>query len=225
MFKKLLLTSALLATFATAHAQSSQNFGVTGTVTPGACNVTLTSGVANLGTITQATAKGYTVRTGGTNTVYVPPLQLIPINISCGAATKVEVSFVDNKPGKNFALDGGDLIRFGMVDGAAGTSAVGSYEMSFITTTIDSVAVGTFLHAANGATTWNKTIVAGVGNGYIAPGYTTGFAKVAAATVPESITTVAGTLQMQIFLSKTLVDGLTTTFSPNGSGTLTLVYL
>ena len=225
MFKKLLLTSALLATFASAHAQSSQNFGVTGTVTPGACNVTLTSGVANLGTITQATAKGYAVRTGTVNSFYVPPMQLIPINISCGAATKVEVSFVDNKPGKNMAVDGGDVFRFGMVDGAAGTSAVGAYEMSFISTTIDTVAVGTLLHAANGATSWNKSIVTGISNAYIAPGYTTGFAKAAAATVPESLTTVAGTLQMQIFLSKTLVDGLTTTFSPTGSGTLTLAYL
>ena len=228
MFKKLLLASALLVTFASAQAQSSQPFGVTGTLTPAPCNVTLTAGVVNLGNLTQAAVKGYPVL-ANINSFYVPPFQNIPINITCSAATRVQVSFLDNNSGKTLAYNGDDSIRFGITNGAAGTVAVGSYEMRFINTTIDGGPVGTYLHVANGATTWSKipgTATAFGGNNlYIAPGYTTGFAKVATATVPESISTLAGTLEMKIFLGKASVDAATTNFVPTGSGTLTLAYL
>ena len=227
MFKKLLLTSALLATFASAHAQSSQNFGVTGTVSPAPCNVTLTNGVANLGSLSQATVKGYPVNTATSNSLYTIPTLNVPISIVCGAATKVEVSFVDNKPGKNIPMDTFDALRFGITDGA-GTAAIGAYQMSFVTatTTIDSVPVGLFLNAPNGTTTWSKT-VAGTPttNNFIAPNYATGFAKSTTATIPESITTLSGTLAIQTFLAKTYIDSATSAISPTGSGTLTLAYL
>ena len=227
MFKKLLLASALLVTFASAQAQSSQPFGVTGTVTPAPCKVTLTGGIVNLGTVSQATAKTYSVRSSAT-TFYIAALQSIPISITCSAATRVQVSFLDNKPGKFLPVDGYDAIRFGMTDGAAGTVAVGAYEMRFLpTTTIDGVAVGTYLHAANGATTWSKETgtTTGGANSYISSGFATGFAKDAAAVAPESITALSGSLEMQVLLGKAFVDGITTNFVPTGSGTLTLAYL
>ena len=226
MFKKLLLTSALLATFATAHAQSSQNFGVTGTVSPAPCNVTLTGGTVNLGTLSQATVKAYSVA-GTTNNFYSVPAANVPISITCGAATKVEVSFVDNKSGKNLPFDAGDAIRFGVTDGAAGTAAIGAYQINFVTTTIDSVATAVYLSAPNGTTAWSNKIASTttVPNSYVAPGHATGFAKVATATVPDSITTLAGNLTFQAYLGKAYIDGATTAVTPTGSGTLTLAYL
>ena len=227
MFKKLLLTSALLATFATAHAQSSQNFGVTGTVTPGACNVTLTNGIVNLGTLTQATVKAY-APTAATNVFYTVPTVNVPISIVCGAATKVGVSFIDNKSGKVLPLNFEDVLRFGMTDGSAGTAAIGTYQMSFSSTTIDSVAtvVNAFLNATNGTAVWS-TKVAGTTtpNNFIAPGYTTTFTKTTGSIIPETFTTLGGNLAIQIFLGKTYMDAATSIVTPNGSGTLTLVYL
>ena len=227
MFKKLLLTSALLATFASAHAQSSQNFGVTGTVSPTPCNVTLTGGTVNLGTLSQAIVKGYPVIVSTANSLYTIPVVNLPISVVCGSATKVEISFVDNKSGKNLVMDTLDLLRFGITDGA-GSAAIGAYQISFVnaTTTIDSVAVGVYLGATNGTTNWtNKTLSTSTTQSFVAPGYATGFAKVATATVPESITTLAGNLTFQAYLGKAYIDGATTAVTPTGSGTLTLAYL
>ena len=226
MFKKLLLASALLVTFASAQAQQSQPFGVTGTVTPAPCNVTLTGGNINLGTLTQAYVKGL----GASSGFYVlEPAQEIPINITCSAATQVRVSLSDNKAGKFLPVDANDSIRFGLTNGAAGTTAIGALELIFANgATIDGVLVGTFLHAANGSTTWSKSAAAtGLPqlNNWVSPGYTTGFAKSASATAPESITTLAGSLRMKIWFSNAVVDGLTTNLVPTGSGTLTLTYL
>ena len=227
MFKKLLLTSALLATFASAHAQSSQNFGVTGTVSPAPCNVTLTGGTVNLGTLSQATVKGYPVL-GASNSFYTIPTVLLPIGIVCAAATKVEVSFIDNKAGQNLPFNSFDIVRFGVTDGASGTTPIGAYVIGFstATTTIDNVAPAVYLSALNGSTTWsNKTALTSLAASLAAPGYTTGFAKTATATAPDSFTTLSGNLSISIYLGKTYIDSATTAVTPTGSGTLTLVYL
>ena len=226
MFKKLLLTSALLVTFATALAQSSQNFGVTGTISPSPCSVTLTGGVANLGTVSKAIVKAYTP--AANDTVYLVPFVLVPIAVICGAATKVEVSFTDNKSGKKFPVDANDLIRFGITDDTAGTQAIGSYQVSFSDTTIDNVVVGVYLSAQNGTgpITW-LTKIAGTffSSNVVAPGYVTGFAKTAGAGTPDAFKTLSGNLNFQAYLSKAYIDSATNNVKPTGSGTLTLVYL
>ena len=227
MFKQIIFTGVLMAAFVNANAQSaSAPFGVTGTITPGACSVTLTGGQINLGTLSAATVKGYPL--GGTSSgVYqIPPVNT-PISITCGAPTKVEVSFVDNRPGKTFLVDGSDPVRFGMVDGA-GTTGIGSYQLRFLTasTTIDNVAVGQYLSAPNGTTTWSTTTAGtAVPSNFGAPGYMVGFAKVAGATTPDSFTTLTGTLEFKSFVSVNYVNNATTAIALNGSGTLTLVYL
>lgn len=228
MLKKLAFAGALLATFASTHAQSSQNFGVTGTVTPDACTVTLAGGgTVNVGNVSQGTAKLYSQVASTAATVYTFPSKTTPVNINCSAATKVALSFTDNKSGKNFILsDGSDAIRFGVTDGA-GAAAVGFYSVAFVQTTMDSVPVGQFLGAANGSATFSTTQAAGVGYGIntSAPGRTVAFAKTAGATVPDALTTLAGTLQFDTYMSKPYIDAATTVVTPTGSGTLTLVYL
>ncbi|KAF3999261.1 DUF1120 domain-containing protein [Glaciimonas immobilis] len=219
MFKKILIASTLLATVINANASSSA-FGVTGTIAPDACNVALTGGAVNLGSISTSLIKTYAV----VGTSYAMPNVLVPISIICSAPTKVEVSFVDNKPGKTFALDANDAIRYGMVDGA-GTAAIGSFQISFVNTVIDTVAVGQFLNAPNNTTSWTGTGPNNLPAYYAAPGYTIGFAKLAGATTPDSFTTLAGSLIMTSYISTAYVKGATSAITPSGSGTLTLVYI
>ena len=225
MFKKLLLTSALLATFASAHAQSSQNFGVTGTVSPAPCNVTLTGGTVNLGTLSQATVKGYIVVSNTNNFYQMSPVNAT-INIVCSAATKVQVSFIDNKSNKNLALDGIDIVRFGLTNSTAGTIAIGAYQINFTNTTIDGAIPTVYLSAPNGTSNWStKTAGTAFTANLVAPGFANGFAKTAGAMVPDAITTLSGNLTFQAYLGKDYVDGATSILTPAGSGTLTLTYL
>lgn len=224
MFKKILLLGSMLLIVAV-NAQAAP-FGITGTVTPGTCSVALTGGSVNLGTLSATTVKAYAVLNGTTGNSYVVPPVNVPISITCGAPTKVEASFVDNNIGKITPMDGNDSLRFGMVDGA-GTTAMGAFQLQFITTKIDSVAVGQFLSAVNGSTTWVSTVpnTISVTSDYIAPGRTTGFAVTAGATTPSSFTTLTGTLVVSAFFNVNYINSATTALTPNGSGTLTLVYL
>ena len=219
MFKKIAATTLLMASAFGAHAAGSAPFGVTGTITPAACDVTLTGGVVNLGTISTVAVRA----NGLAGTGYALPPVNIPINITCSAATRVEIAFIDNKPGQIISVNGGDVIRFGMGDGA-GTTAIGSFQMAFTAVTIDSVAVGQFLNAPNGTTTW-ATTASGQAVNLASPGHTTAFSKTAGATTPDSFTTLVGNLQFGMFLSKAYIDSATNSVTPNGSGTLSLVYL
>lgn len=218
MFKKVLIATTLLAAVVNANASSSA-FGVAGTITPEACNVTMTGGTINLGSISTSLVKTYSTILG----TYQFPTVLAPISITCSAPTKVEISFVDNKAGKRFAMDANDSARYGMVDGA-GTTGIGAYNTQFINTTIDTVAVGQYLNAVNNTTTWSASGPVGAPN-VAAPGYTVGFAKLAGATTPDSFTMLSGSLQFTFWVSSAYINAATAAVSPSGSGTLTLVYI
>lgn len=219
MPKQALLTSALLALAVGTNA-SAVVFDVTGAAIPEACNVTLTGGTVNLGSISTSLVKSYPAA----NNNYIFPAFNIPISISCSAPTQVEVSFIDNKAGKNFPVDAFDSIRFGVVDGA-GATAIGSYSLQFVNTVIDTVAVGQFLSAANNTTVWSASGVSALGPSYAAPGYMTGFAALAGANVPGSFTTLSGTLNLVMRISTAYIGGATAAIAPTGSGTLTLTYI
>ena len=230
MLKKLAIAGALLATFAGAHAQSAP-FGVSGTVSPGPCNVVLTGGgIVDTGTVTLATAKTYRQVTNTTTAValYGFPDRTIPITITCSAPTKVAVSFVDNKPAQRFSFNSGDGALYGLSDGLTGTAAIGFYSVAFNAITMDNTPVGQFLTAANGLTTTFSTTQPaslGVGPNSAVPGRTTGFAKTAGAAAPESFLSLTGGLTIQTYVSRDFIDKATNTVTPSGSGTLTLVYL
>ena len=227
MLKKLVFASALLATFAGAYAQSSQNFGVTGQVTPGACTVTLTGGgIVDTGTVSQGTAKLYPLSNNGASTVlYSFPFKTVPISITCAAATKVALSIVDNKSAQKLAYNVDDAARHGVSDGTAGTVAIGFYSIAFTAATMDGVNVAQFLDAATGSATFSTTGPTAYPVGTLLPGRTISFAKIAGVTVPDALTTLGGTLGFQTFVSKPYIDAATTVVTPTGSGTLTLVYL
>lgn len=215
---------AALCALIPTHAQASGNasFVLTATASPSTCNVTLTDGIANLGSLSIATVKTYPITAGA----YTFPPITVPINIFCSAAANVAVSFVDNLSGKRLALGSNDAVRYGMVDGT-GTTAIGQYGVVFTsTTTIDSVAVGQYLSAPNGTTTiWSSTSYNGLPASMAGPGLTIGFSKTAAAITPDAFTTLSGGLIFYPFISSAYIGAATGAVYPRGSGTLTLVYL
>lgn len=211
----------LLVSTTTALASGSAMFGVTGAITPPACNVTLTGGVVDHGVLSTVAVRSGALAYG---LAFQLPATSVPFNITCAAATRVEVAFVDNLAGRIIAIDGDDAVRFGLVDGA-GSTAIGSYQATFTSATIDGMAVGQFLNAPTGTTAWNARSSPSLGAAYISPGHTTGFARLAGATLPDSLTTLAGTLQFKFFLDKAYVESARSAITPNGSGTLSLVYL
>lgn len=226
MFKKLLLTSALLASFSSVYAQSAP-FNVTGNIAPSTCTVTLNGGgTATIGSIPASTVRAYTVSTTGTNLVYMAPLVNIPFNITCPAPTKIGVAMLDNNPGKILARNVDDSIKFGLLNGT-GTTSIGTFQVYFGNVLIDNSSVWQGLSAPTGATNWTQTNVAGstLPAYYGAPGYTNAFSKTANGGAPDAFTTLTGNLAVYVSLGKTVVDSATTAITPNGSGTLTLVYL
>jgi len=223
MFKKALIASAMLVSVIGANAADTGTVGVTGGATPGACNITLAgTGTADYGILTHAQVQALAVY----NSNYNVGQKLIGITVACSGATKAEMSFTDNKAGKNFPVDVGDGVRFGVVDGS-GTVAIGSYQMTFSGVTLDTVAAAGFLIAPNGTTTWDTTSTGanGVGADWVRPGYSNGFIKTAGNTVPDTFTNFAANLSVSLYLSKAYMDAATTAVTFNGTSVITMQYL
>ena len=228
MFKKLLLTGALLAAFAniSAHAQSSQPFGVTGSIAPPPPTVTIAnSGRSDYGSLSATAVKGYTSSTG-INDLYSFPAVALAYSITFSAPTKAALSFTDNHAGKVLPFDSFDSIRFGVVD--TGATTIGSVAVSLTNTLIDGSPVSVFLSSPTGTTSWSANTVGGktgIATNNVGPNYTKAFSKTAGATVPDSFTTLSGNLSMVLSLKKSLIDTATTSTTATGSGTFTVVYL
>ena len=219
MFKKLIITGLLLASTLNVQAAVSASFGVSGTITPGACSLTLTGGVINLGAISTTAVKAYP--TNG-RSAYAVPEMLVPFAITCPSLTNVQMSFIDNKSGKKIVLnDGYDEARYGMVDGT-GVNAIGAYQVSFTNLVLDGVGAKVY-SAPNNTTKWSAAT--GIRTNFSAPGYTNGFGKTLVATAPNSFKSLAGNLRFEVFLSNSYIDAATANITPNGSGTVALVYL
>ena len=221
MFKKAIIAGALLAAVAGANAQSA-GFGVIGTINPNACTLTLSGGgVADYGTQATVAVQARSVYLGAYNL----GVKTIPLAVTCGSAIAVELAFVDNRSAQLFALgDGYDAIRYGIGNGAA-TTPFGTYDLTTDGLTIDGAAPAVWLSAPTGTTTWATTVVGGASAVFAQPGHAVGFGKVAGATVPSTLTTIGGVLNINARVSKAAVDAATGAMTLNGSGTISLQYL
>jgi type 1 fimbria pilin len=227
MFKKVLIASAVLIAAAGAHAQSSAVITMTGTISPGTCTVTLggaAAGVADFGTSTAATVRASTL-VAGTNPHYDMGTKTFTWNVACTAATPLQLAFTDAQSGKVVPMNAStDSQRFGLVDGASGTTAIGSYGLSFAAGTVaaDGATPKGYLSAPIGAnsgwvSTYGLTIV---------PQRAVGFMTATTAqSTPSAITTASGTLSVNVLLSKAYADVATKNIVLNGGGTITLQYL
>lgn len=202
---------------------------MTGSVAPGGCSVVLTNAAIALGTLPQSTVKGYTAIAGtGTGAaVYSVGLPNVGFTVTCTAATRVGLGFVDNNAGKNLIQGKYDVLNFGLVDSATGTS-IGGFGFYMGNVLMDGVGTPKMFSSPTSTTpVWVTTNILGTDlmgyNG--APGNMNGFAKVSTATSPDSALKITGNLVGFINLGKTIVDSMTTALSPTGSATLTLIYL
>lgn len=222
MFKKVLIASALLGVVAGANAAGASTFGVTGTISPAACNITLSGGgLADYGSLTTQTVKTYS--TLGANLYNMGP-KTVPISVVCPAAQAIELAFSDNKASANFSFDIYDATRYGMTDGA-GTASIGAYGASLSAALIDGIAPVGFLTATTGSTAWSTTGFGATGADVASPGYAVGFIKTAGSKVPAPITSIGGSLTLNAYVSKALVDSSTKAITMNGLATITLQYL
>ena len=159
MFKKLLLTSTLLATFASAYAQQSAPFSVQGSVLPPPPKVTIAnSGRADYGSLSTTTVKGY-ASSIGINSLYSFPVVTLTYSITFTAPAKAALSFTDNNANNVLSFDSFDSIRFGVVD--TGATTIGSVAVSLTNTLIDGSPVSVFLSSPTGTTSWSANTVGG----------------------------------------------------------------
>lgn len=220
MLKKVVIFASLIGCVVSANSAGSASFGVTGTITPSPCVMTLNSGNANFGDRTSLQIKEMT----GTAELYDFGNVSIPLSVMCGHPTKVVMSFADNLAGKNFPLDANDNIRFGIVDNN-GTAGIGTYQIDLAGLTIDGVAPAVFLTAINGSPTWSKSGPTALPSSYAAPGWQVGFAKKVGAVSPDSLSNIGGTINLHMWISKKYVENSKNMTAMKGSGTVTLSYL
>ena len=231
MFKKLLIASAALAAAAGVHAQSSQSatINLQATISPGTCAVTLPgSTVADFGTIAGAAARSATLKPAllPANHHLDMSTKTFKWDVSCTAATPLQLVFTDSKTGNVPAYDGNEASRFGLVDSASTATtkpAIGSYTLSFVTSTtvVDGVKPMGYMQAVAGSTTWSTSTGAN-----LTPGSAYGFqAASTTQTVPSVLTKASGDIQVNVLLLKSYVNAALKDIVIQGGGTITLQYL
>ena len=224
MFKKALIASAMLVSVISANAAGSSSFLVSGTSNPGACNISLDSNSkADYGTYTPTQLKALPTYNWTTPGYHLGGKDVV-LTVACSSATKAEVSFLDNKPGKAMPMDMYDSLRFGMVDGS-GNSPIGGFDIYLANILIDGVAPAGALIAATGTTNWSTTAPANLSAFFAFPNYSNGFIKTAGNTTPDSFTNMTLILRINAFLNKSYMDSATNSVNFNGGGVITIQYL
>ena len=221
IFHKTIAFTSLMACVVIASAAGSASFGVTGTITPSPCVMTINNnGNAHFGEKTSLQIK----ELSGNSELYDFGNMSIPISVMCGHPTKVVMSFIDNLAGKNFPLDANDAVRFGITDDI-GTAGIGTYQINLAGLTVDNIAPAAFLAAANGSTTWSRNGPTALPSSYAAPGWQVGFAKNGGSFSPDSLSNIGGAINMHVWISKKYVEYSKNMATLKGSGTVTLSYL
>lgn len=221
MLNNIIIFTSLVGCVIGASAAGSASFGVTGSITPSPCVMTINnSGNAHFGDKTSLQIK----EMGGTTDLYDFGNSSIPISVMCGHPTKVVMSFIDNLAGKNFPLDANDPIRFGIIDNN-GSAAIGTYQIDLSGLTIDGVSPAAFLAAINGSATWSKNGPTALPSNYAAPGWQVGFTKTGSTLSPDSLSNIGGAINIHMWISKSYVENSKNMATMKGSGTVTLSYL
>jgi hypothetical protein len=224
MFKKILTAFAILATIAGAHAQSA-GFGLSGTIVPGACTIAFSSGgVHALGSMSTTYVKSLSSGATTSGPAYIFPDSSINMTVTCSAATKIALSFVDNRAATKMLTDPStDPFSYGIASSTPG-QALGRYALDSSAVTINGgTSPAARMIVANGSTAFAAATGSHLTRFY--PGYTYGYGTSSSSTTPDAITSIEGALILRVNLSKTIVDAATQAITIDGSGTATLVYL
>ena len=238
--KLTLLTSALVS--CGAYAQSSSTITGSGTITPVACTLGITTGGVTTnydwGTQTQTAWLAQldaSTNTAGPDYKGIGNLNHV-LNVTCPSATKVALEFVDNHPtatppaGANTVNAGSPWVPtpFGVADVSNANAHEGLFVMFNNNITINGGAVpGTKLRTANGSTSWAALVNGNQGttnNVQITPGYTYAFTPGTSATAPVAITSMGGLINSETYLNRPYVAALTTSSKFESNVTVSLRY-
>ena len=238
--KLAVLASALVS--CGAFAQSSSTITGSGTITPVACTLGITTGGVSTnyewGTDTQTAwlaRLDATTVASGPDYKYVGNLNHV-LNVTCPSATKVALQFVDNHAtstppaGANITSAGSPWTPtpFGLADVNNANAHEGLFIMYNNSITVNGGAVpGTKLRAANGTTSWAALVNGNQGtthSAHITPGYTYAFTPGTGATAPVAITSIGGSIGSDTFLNRPYVAGVTTSSKFESSVTVSLRY-
>lgn len=236
MFKKLLVTAAVLAS-AAAQAQiaGSVGFTVTGTIVPSPCALTLSgNGIAAFGTLSTAHIKsGTSISSPDRYLTNVSEAKKLTLSVICSTPSKVALEFEDNRISSTSGV--ADSVRWGLgnytpAGGAA--QKIGAYTVNFSNTTIKATTASPAIVAAKimymtGAATAAGTWSAPLTNeaSFLPPGKSLGLAALAAATTPDSLAEIKMEMSIGLEPLKSVVDTATSSITLDGSGTVTLIVL
>lgn len=223
---KLAVVAAGVFAGISAHAASSAGWTVTGTITPSACNVTVSgTGAFDFGTTAAATVVATGVKSHIGTEYYLMGERYATVDVTCPSPTKFALHFVDAKAGTEMFGDWAG--RWGL--GTSGSLKIGSYNLNPSaamqgTTTVGGTAanISTALKAdgvASGSSTWASW------DGYFYPNASYVFSTAPGATSAESLVNLSIPMLVKAHVNANVVNGATTDVNLNGAGTISIVLL
>ncbi|KAF1028745.1 MAG: Protein GltF [Pseudomonas sp.] len=201
----LLISALILGAAGHATAASSLDLAVTGSITPSACEPTLSNGgVFDYGKIAAKDLSPDQLTDLGKRTV--------AISITCDAAVLMALQGKDNRAGSDYEGNG-RYYGLGLVNG---TEKLGDFNFTWSNLIADGAAVRSISSQNNGST-WQAASV-------FRPNY---FVSVAdnTAVAPIPVTTLNGDLELQSWIAPTKDLTLGNELPIDGSATLTVQYL
>lgn len=228
MHKRLLTSSFAVALGAfsyAGHAADSATFGVTGTISPTSCDVSLSAEKFDFGSISAASLTApHNEKTGGT----------VNLNVSCDAPTAVALRTTDNRASS--AMTGAEMEQelstvsvlsdanlFGLGTDSAGNKT-GVMLMVVNNAALNGAASGNLLTSDDRAV-WNAYPISLTASYAVAKnGYFT-LASEAGSTAPAAATTMSYTLRPGIILKRADKYPGGETVNIDGNVTFSLVYL
>ena len=228
--RKILLSSAIVMAMGSAsvvaHAAESATLSLTGSITPGACDVSLSSASVDFGKIPASTL------TDTMNQIRATP---VTVSVDCDAPTAVAVQTVDNRAssamtmaeiessmGVTFATLT-DANVLGLGNDSAG-SKVGAMMLAISDATLNGAADSNLLVSSDKSAWTMKTISSTASyplakDGYFALGQT------ASSTTPAAVTKASYTLQNNLFLKRADKYPSGEQVNIDGNVTFSVVYL
>jgi len=233
MSRKFLIGSILVmgATAAGAQSLGTASLGVTGTIRPSTCSVTLgNGGIADYGIMGSATVKAWSVAADPIR-YYDAAFKPVPMMINCPAPTKFALSFVDNRAGTVDTTVNIHYFGLGTHTIAGGTTKnIGLYYINHQNLKVRNSLSAALnspgkLFVTTGVASPSSTFrpATGVETVGIIPADSLAFSATGAASAPEALVEVSGDLLFNIQPLKDTVDNATTDIVLSGSATLTLV--
>jgi len=228
--RKILLSSAIVLAMGSAsfagHAAESATLSLKGSITPGACDVSLSAASVDFGKIPASTL------TDAMNQIKGTP---VTVSVDCDAATAVAVQTVDNRASSAMTLSEiensmgatfaslTDASVLGLGNDGSGNK-VGAMMLAITGATLNGTADSNILVSSDKSAWTMKTISPTASHVLVKDGYFA-LGATASSTTPAAVTKASYTLQNNIFLKKSDKYPSGEQVNIDGNVTFSVVYL